>query len=90
LTISFIENAFKHGISYQENSFISITFSFTANRLFFEIKNTIQNKTIKPKNSGLGIENARNRLNLIYGNDYELVIEQVNNKIFFVKLNIPI
>ena len=90
LTISFIENAFKHGISYEEPSFVKINFSFTDNQMQFEIQNVIHHKSVKTENSGLGIENTRNRLNLIYGNQYDLTIEQTANKIFRVNLNIPI
>lgn len=89
LTISYIENAFKHGISYEETSFVKINFKFTENKMIFEIQNSIQNKTVKTNNSGLGIENTRNRLNLIYGTNYDLIIEQLPEKIFKVKLTIP-
>lgn len=90
LTISFIENAFKHGVSYEEPSSIYITFHFTNNRMYFEIKNTIQNKQSKKNNSGIGLVNTKNRLNLIFGSSYELLIEQLPQKIYSVKLNIPI
>lgn len=90
LTISFIENAFKHGISYEENSFVKIYFSFTEDKMLFEIQNSIHTKAIKNENSGLGIENTRNRLNLIYGSNYNLTIEELPEKTFKVKLIIPI
>lgn len=90
LTISYIENAFKHGISYEENSFIKIDFKFTANRMNFEISNTNHNKNKSNENSGIGIENTRNRLNLIYGTNYDLTIADSSEKIFNVKLSIPI
>jgi Histidine kinase len=90
LTISLIENAFKHGVSYENNSFVHITFSFTDNKMCFEIKNPIHVKHEEKHNSGIGIINARNRLDLIYGNKFELLINQLPEKIFYVKLILPL
>ena len=90
LTISFIENAFKHGISYEDPSYVHINFSFTDEKMFFEVKNPIHFKHLKSNNSGIGIINSRNRLDLIYDDKYELLIDQLNGKTYSVKLNIPL
>ncbi len=90
LTISFIENAFKHGVSYEKNSFIRINYMFTEREMIFRIQNSIQNKPIKRKNSGIGIANTRHRLDLIYGNTYTLDIEQLPEIIYSVTLKIPL
>ena len=90
LTISYIENAFKHGVSYEEPSFIRIKYIFKKDKLFFEIKNSNHSKQKKSVNSGIGLENARKRLALIYGYNYDLNINQTYNKVFTVNLNIPI
>ena len=90
LTISFIENAFKYGISYEAPSFIHIRIDVNDTRLNFDIRNSVHRRADKKKNSGIGIENARKRLDLIYGNSYELKIMDENKDVFEVKLNIPL
>ncbi len=90
LTISFIENAFKHGISYEESSFINIQFVLIDNRLFFEVTNKVFDRKRNDENSGVGLTNSKNRLDLIYGSDYKLVVDKTENNLFVVKLNIPI
>ena len=90
LTISFIENAFKHGISYQKPSFIHINYVFKKDKLYFETKNTNHAKQTRKENSGIGLENARKRLSLIYNKDYQLKFNLDKNEIYTVNLNIPL
>ncbi len=90
LTISFIENAFKYGISYEKPSFIHIMMDITNNKFYFSIKNNIHSFQKKKKNSGIGIENTKHRLDLIFGKNYDLNIENKDNTTFEVKLNFPL
>lgn len=90
LTISFIENAFKFGISYEEPSYINMSFSFKDNQMCFEIENTIHIRKEIKSGSGIGLKNARNRLELIYPENHSLIVEQLPGNLFAVKLNIPI
>jgi len=89
LFTSLVENAFKHGISYQEKSFIDISFSNGSDQLSFTIRNS--NPGIKKEEgpSGIGIENSRKRLDLIYGDSYTLEIDDKKDE-FVVSLNIPV
>lgn len=89
LTISFIENAFKHGISYENSSFIHIRYKFTEDTLNFNIVNKLYPDNKSTKNSGIGIENARKRLDILYGKECDLFINR-KDKNFEVNLNIPI
>ena len=89
LFISFIENAFKYGISYQKPSNIHINIAFNENNLDFKIENSVHKKNEEKENSGLGIANTRKRLDLIYGKNYSLDILQEKES-FFVHLNIPL
>lgn len=89
LTISFIENAFKYGISYEAPSFIHIKIDVSETRFAFHVINSNHPKSDSRKNSGIGIENARKRLDLIYQNTYSLNIQD-NEKEFDVNLNFPI
>ncbi len=89
LFTSYLENAFKHGISYEKTSIIDITFSFTKYNLTFEIQNSKQEKTKDDEPSGIGIENSRKRLDLIYGDNYLLKIDYEKDE-HTVSLTIPI
>ena len=89
LFTAIIENAFKHGVSYKEDSFIDIDLISGADRLLLIVKNSNVNKTHTKDFSGIGLENTRKRLNLIYGNKYHLDIID-NDDIFTVTLSIPI
>jgi len=89
LFTSFVENAFKHGISYQNSSFIDIAFSFQPDYLTFEIKNSNPGYEKRKTTSGIGIENSRKRLNIIYGNKYSLIIKE-NKDSFVLILKIPV
>ncbi|TKG92872.1 hypothetical protein EYV94_18030 [Puteibacter caeruleilacunae] len=90
LTISFLENAFKHGISYEKSSYIHINYAFTAKRMFFKIENTVNTRQAGNANSGIGLQNIQKRLALIYEDDYDLNINQIEDKVFTVNLNIPL
>jgi len=67
LFISLVENAFKHGVSPIEDSYIKITMVEHNQILSFEILNTDYHQKSKEKGeSGIGLENVKKRLELIY------------------------
>lgn len=70
--ISLIENAFKHGISPTEASFISINISENRNEVLCEIINSNHPKNYTDKSgSGIGLEQVKKRLELLYHGKYE-------------------
>lgn len=70
--ISLIENAFKHGISPTEPSFIRICFSETHEEVRCKITNSYHPKSEADKSgSGIGLEQVRKRLELTYPGRYE-------------------
>ena len=90
LFITFIENAFKHGISYTEESMISVKLNIEGNKLSFYCANFTSNvEEDGSKQGGLGIKNVKRRLDLIYGNDYELELSKQNG-MYIVEMVIPI
>ncbi len=89
LFTSYLENAFKHGISYEKPSIIDISFSIASDKLTFEIKNSNQDNIEENEHSGIGIENSRKRLDLIYGDKYLLKIENLKDE-HKVSLTIPL
>lgn len=70
--ISLIENAFKHGISPTEPSFIRIHFSESPGEIRCEITNSYHPKSVADKSgSGIGLEQVRKRLELTYPGHYD-------------------
>lgn len=90
LLIPFVENAFKHGISYQNESFISIELKVDDNSLNFITTNSIFLESVeKEKSSGIGLENVKRRLELLYPQKHKLNISK-NEKSFDVELQIEL
>ena len=70
--ISLIENAFKHGISPTEPSYIRIRFSESSSSIRCEIANSYHPKNQADKSgSGIGLEQVKKRLELTYPGRYE-------------------
>lgn len=88
LFISFVENAFKHGVSYQKESFISIRLELDGDSLLFRCFNT-QSAGGEDKHHGIGLENVRKRLQLLFGSDYKLSINEDEHS-FEVLLAVPV
>ncbi|MFY7911771.1 MAG: sensor histidine kinase [Emticicia sp.] len=88
ILISFIENAFKHGINAEEDSVIKIKIDITAEELFLNVFNKKVAVHISEENkSGLGVENTRNRLELLYPKRHKLSIFDTE-KDYLVELSI--
>lgn len=86
--IPFIENAFKYGISTKEETTIDIQLVSTNTKLSFSVRNTIV-KTIKGDTTGIGINNVKRRLELLYPDKHNLQVEEINNQ-FIVHLDIEL
>lgn len=71
--IPFVENAFKHGVSYDKPSTIDIDIHHRDGRLLFHCRNT--KSGAKHEYGGVGLNNVTKRLELIYGSDYSLDIK---------------
>ena len=88
LFISFVENAFKHGVSYQKESFIRVAMTIEDGKLAFRCSNSNWGKSGE-QNHGIGLENVRKRLRLLFGQDYTLSINEREGS-FNVLLVIPL
>lgn len=79
LLIPFVENAFKHGVAMVENPCIYINIYQNDEKLHFDVKNTVgQNPTEKKdKESGIGMNNVLRRLELLYPQNHQLLINQL-------------
>lgn len=90
LLIVFVENAFKHGVSYNHPSFIHISLFYADEKLTAIISNSRNPQPTSPtRQGGIGLENVRKRLDLLYGpHGYSLDICQEEER-YTVKLVIP-
>jgi two-component system, LytTR family, sensor kinase len=92
LLIPFVENAFKHGISFREPSHIKITLEIKDNTLYFDVynsKHARQENDPEKDKSGIGLENVSHRLKLLYPGRHELIIRDTSKE-FFVHLTIAL
>ena len=89
LLISFVENAFKYGTDYKGAAHVKIKIFILDNSLDFWIENTIENYEKDPDNSGIGLVNIQNRLDLLYPNAHKLSITQ-DDDFFRVHLNLEL
>jgi two-component system LytT family sensor kinase len=89
LFIPFIENAFKHGVSFRKNAFIRIGLFREGDHIRFTTVNSfnsVKNGALEA-DSGIGLENVRKRLALLYPGSHELNITS-DGTVYNVELKI--
>lgn len=81
LLIPFVENAFKHGVGLIENPFIKIELETNTEELRFKVTNKFSSdsKEVKDGASGIGLNNVKRRLELLYPNKYVLDVSESEN-----------
>ena len=84
---SFVENAFKHGISYEKPSFVRLAVSLEGGKIAFKCVNSRQGEE-QVRSHGVGLANVRGRLDLLYGDRYTLHIDQ-NAEVYDILLLLP-
>lgn len=90
LMLVFVENAFKHGISYRTSSYISATLEIDSDRLNFICMNSRHSGEREDgEKTGIGLVNVRQRLDLIFGDSALLDINE-SDTTYTVLLSIPI
>jgi len=88
LLIPFVENAFKHGISLKERSWVDIRLQCDTKGILFEVKNSVhirQDSDPEKDRSGVGMKNVVNRLRLIYPGKHEFFVNGSDRE-FFIQL----
>jgi len=94
LLATFVENAFKHGISYQEQSFIKVKMILEDGnkQMRFICINSKHNAASPTQDGhhGIGLDNVRKRLDLQYADNYKLTIDNSEEKTFAVELVLPL
>jgi two-component system LytT family sensor kinase len=90
LLIPFVENAFKHGISLREPSWIRLRLHCEGKSIQYEVRNSIHARREgdpEKGKSGIGLKNVLHRLKLLYPERHEFYMHQ-DEKEFFVQLTI--
>ena len=92
LLICFVENAFKHGVSNRQQSYVDIRLGETpeGHGLLFECRNSRLQHAGQDEHHGIGIANARKRLDLLYGTNYTLTIDDQDPNTYSVCLKLPL
>lgn len=89
LFISFIENAFKHGVSYMKASMIKVNIKESDGMIDFCCRNTKANADASVVNEGgVDLDNVKRRLDLLYDTRYELEIDETEEE-YTVMLKLP-
>lgn len=89
LLIVLIENAFKHGISYNKESFIHINIYVDNDELTCVVANS-RHFSSSTEHSGIGLNNITKRLDLLFDNRYQLEKDDGDQRRYIVKLVIPV
>ena len=88
ILVTFIENAFKHGVSYKQESFIEVKVIVENDTMHFSCHNSKADHPNEEK-GGVGLANVRKRLDLIYGERYRLRIKDKSDA-YHVELYLPL
>ncbi|WP_131537299.1 sensor histidine kinase [Pedobacter nototheniae] len=89
LTFTFIENAFKYGLKSKDDSLLILNIKISKGCFYFYIENDIDETIKKAVFGGIGLENSKKRLQLLYPDKHELQIENDGNR-FKVSLKIEL
>jgi len=87
LLITLIENAFKHGVGLNNEAYIRTSLLIEDDKLNYTVENSISFEAPRP--SGVGLENLRKRLSLLFESDYLLNTTRDPEK-YKVQLIIPL
>ena len=90
LLVPFVENAFKHGVGLIETPVIIIILEATSYQISFTVRNKFNavNHEIKDPSSGIGLQNVKRRLDLLYKDLYTLNTHTTEDNWFVTELKI--
>ena len=90
LFLPFIENCFKHGVKANDKIEVEISFEMLKNKiLHFKVVNSFDQLINIDSNQGIGIQNVKRRLELLFKNSFELKTT-IDKKEYCVELKIPV
>ncbi|UHG93753.1 sensor histidine kinase [Spirosoma oryzicola] len=89
LLMPLVENAFKHGTGDLKGCFVRIMVQLSKNQLLLQIENSLSVHKPIGESTGVGLQNTRKRLELIYPHQHELVLTQQEDR-FITQLTIQL
>ena len=89
--ITFLENAFKHGVSANTaGSWVKIHFRIADNEIVYTVENTkLKNVLPEKEKSGFGLQNLQRRLELSYPGNYQLHTNDLPDR-YFAQLKLTV
>jgi sensor histidine kinase YesM len=89
LLLPFVENAFKHGLHRElENGYVHIVICISSEDLVMEVINSKPRLTSR-SGAGMGLQNVKKRLSLLYENRHQLLIEEDEER-YYMNLTLPV
>ena len=88
ILIPFIENAFKHGVKVEDHANINIIIKCSPDVLYFHCDNPVFEHHVPAEESGIGLDNVKRRLELLYPDNHKLDI--THNGKFVVDLTVTL
>ncbi len=87
--LPFVENCFKHGVKKEGDIKVNINFAVRGKFLYFSVENSLDGHKDSAPRRGIGIENVKRRLDLLYGKKYKLNTS-ATKEMFKVFLKLPL
>lgn len=90
LFIALVENAFKHGVSFKDKSFISIRCQVTERSILFHVQNSNYPKQEEDRSvSGIGLDNLKKRIGLFSASNYTFA-NYVDQGIYHARIEVKL
>lgn len=88
--ITFLENAFKHGVNNNNpNAWVNVTIQLQDRQCIYTVENSLVEKPDSTEKSGIGLRNVKRRLELSYPNQYKLITEEKKD-VYLVQLTLSL
>jgi LytS/YehU family sensor histidine kinase len=89
--ITFLENAFKHGVSNSNpKAWVNISIELTNDQCIYQVENSkLEENSEAHEKSGIGLQNVQRRLELSYPGKHQLIMEDKAGQ-YIVKLNLTL
>lgn len=72
ILITLVENAFKHSVTISRDWFVQIAVTLQENLLVVDMSNSMPDELLSSTSTGIGLQNIRERLKMLYSGSYEL------------------
>lgn len=90
ILITFLENAFKHGVNgNSQGAWVDLSIKVDQKKCTYKVENSKSNHVTSDTKSGIGLQNVKRRLELSYPDHYELTVKDLDKK-YIVELNLQL